>query len=333
MKLLIHPPVEDARLRRIAEAAAPMQVVNAADEAAALREVVDADAFFGKLTPPLLAAAQRLRWVQSPTVSLEHFVFPALVEHPLQLTNMRGLFGDVIADQVLGYIICFARNLHTYIRNQATAAWAPVGGERARVSLAAGPGTVNDIDRAHRPLADATLGIVGLGAIGAEIARRGRAFGMRVIAVDAARTDRPEEVAELWGTARLGDLLAESDYVVIAAPHTPETVKLFRRAQFRQMKQTAYLINIGRGVIVDLADLVAALDAGEIAGAALDVFEIEPLPADHPLWKLPNVILTPHVAGYSPRIAERHLTVVLENVGRFVRGEPLLNVVDKRRWY
>jgi phosphoglycerate dehydrogenase-like enzyme len=333
MKLLIHPPVEDARLRRIAEAAAPMQVVNAADEAAALREVVDADAFFGKLTPPLLAAAQRLRWVQSPTVSLEHFVFPALVEHPLQLTNMRGLFGDVIADQVLGYIICFARNLHTYIRNQATAAWAPVGGERARVSLAAGPGTVNDIDRAHRPLADATLGIVGLGAIGAEIARRGRAFGMRVIAVDAARTDRPEEVAELWGTARLGDLLAESDYVVIAAPHTPETVKLFRRAQFRQMKPTAYLINIGRGVIVDLADLVAALDAGEIAGAALDVFEIEPLPADHPLWKLPNVILTPHVAGYSPRIAERHLTVVLENVGRFVRGEPLLNVVDKRRWY
>jgi phosphoglycerate dehydrogenase-like enzyme len=271
--------------------------------------------------------------VQSPTASLEHYVFPALVEHPLQLTNMRGLFSDVIADQVLGYVLCFARNLHTYIRNQATATWAPVGGEQARVSLVSGPGQVGPIDLAHRHLADATLGIVGLGAIGGEIARRARAFGMRVLAVDPVRTERPEDVAELWPLERLPDLLAASDFVAIAAPHTPDTVKLFRREQFRQMQPTAYLINIGRGVIVDLTDLVAALEAGEVAGAALDVFEIEPLPAIHPLWKLPNVILTPHVAGYSPRIAERHLDVVLENVGRFVRGERLLNVVDKRRWF
>lgn len=333
MKLVIHPPVEPARLARIEAAARPMAVVNARDEAAALAAIADADAFFGKLTPSLLAAARRLRWVQAPTVSLEHYVFPELVDHPCVLTNMRGLFSDVIADHVFGYILCFARQLHRYIRNQLAARWEPVGGEASRSSFAAGPGVTSPMDRAHLHVADATLGIVGLGQIGAEIARRGLAFGMRVLAVDPVRTEAPAGVAALWGTERLPDLLAESDFVVIAAPHTPETVKLFRRRQFQQMKRTAYLINIGRGAIVDLADLTAALRAGEIAGAGLDVFEVEPLPPDHPLWAMPNVIITPHVAGASPRIAERHLGVLLDNLGRFVRGEPLVNVADKRRWF
>jgi len=198
---------------------------------------------------------------------------------------------------------------------------------------AAGPGTVSSMDRAHMHLADATLGVVGLGHIGSEIARRGLAFGMRVVAVDPIRVEAPPGVAALWPPARLPDLLAASDFVVIAAPHTPETDKLFRRPQFRQMKRTAYLINIGRGVIVDLGDLTAALDAGEIAGAGLDVFETEPLPPDHPLWRMSNVIVTPHVAGCSPRIAERHLAVLLENIRRFLAGEPLRNVADKARWY
>ena len=189
------------------------------------------------------------------------------------------------------------------------------------------------MDRAHLHLADQTLGVVGLGQIGAEVARRGLAFGMRVVAVDPAQTEAPPGVAHLWRPDRLTDLLAESDFVVVAAPHTPETVKLFRRAELRRMKRTAYLINIGRGAIVDLADLTAALQAGEIAGAGLDVFETEPLPPAHPLWRLPNVIVTPHVAGASPRIAERHLGVVVDNVRRFVRGEPLRNVVDKRAWF
>jgi phosphoglycerate dehydrogenase-like enzyme len=333
VKLVIHPPVEPERLARIVEAARPMAVVNAPDERAALAEIAEADAFFGKLTPPLLAAARRLRWVQAPTVSLEHYVFPELADHPAVLTNMRGLFSDVIADHVFGYVLCFARNFHRYVRNQLAARWEPVGGEAERSTFAAGPGVTSAMDRAHLHLADLTLGVVGLGQIGAEIARRGLAFGMRVLAVDPARERAPEGVAALWRPDRLPDLLAGSDFVAIAAPHTPETVKLFRREQFRQMKRTAYVINIGRGVIVDLADLVAALRAGEIAGAGLDVFETEPLPADHPLWTMPNVIITPHVAGASPRIAERHLEVVLDNARRFAHGEPLTNVADKRRWY
>jgi phosphoglycerate dehydrogenase-like enzyme len=249
------------------------------------------------------------------------------------LTNMRGLFSDHIADQVLGYVLCFARNLHRYIRNQARCRWEPVGGEGARVQFATGPGVINAIDRAHRHLGDLTMGIVGLGAIGAEIARRALAFHMRVLAVDPVQTQAPDGVAALWKPDRLDDLLGQSDFVVIAAPHTPETAKLFRRPQFQRMKRDAYLINIGRGAIVDLSDLVAALRAGEIAGVALDVYEVEPLPPDHPLWQFDNVILTPHIAGYSPRVAERHLGVLLENIGRFVRGEALINVVDKARWF
>jgi phosphoglycerate dehydrogenase-like enzyme len=233
---------------------------------------------------------------------------------------------------VFGYILCFARNLHVYLRQQLEARWEPVGGETARTTFASGPGAVSTIDASHLHLADCTLGIVGLGHIGAEIARRGLAFGMRVLAVDPVQTSAPEGVT-LWPMGRLDNLLRESDFVAIAAPHTPETVRLFDAARIAQMKHTGYLINIGRGVIVDLSALVDALQRGVIAGAALDVYETEPLPADHPLWRLPNVILTPHVAGASPRIAERHLAVLLENIGHFARNEPLINVVDKARWF
>jgi phosphoglycerate dehydrogenase-like enzyme len=333
MKLVIHPPVDDARLAQIRAAAGDMQVVNARDESEAALAIVGADAFFGKITPDMLAAARQLRWVQSATASLEHYIFPELVAHGCILTNMRGLFSDVIADQVMGYVICFARNLHLYVRQQLAARWQPLGGETERVSFAAGPGTVSAIDRAHMHLGDATMGIVGLGQIGAEVARRALAFGMRVLAVDPVQTQAPPGVTALWKPERLPDLLAAGDFVVIAAPHTPQTARLFRRQQFRQMMRTAYLINIGRGAIVDLADLTAALQAGEIAGAGLDVYEVEPLPSDHPLWKLENVILTPHVAGYSPRIAERHLALLLDNVGRFRRGEPPCNVVNKAMWF
>jgi phosphoglycerate dehydrogenase-like enzyme len=333
MQLVIHPPVEEARLTRIVAAAGEMRVINAANDAAALAAMADADAFFGKLTPELLASATRLCWVQSPTASLEHYLFPELIEHSCTLTNMRGLYSDVIAEHVLGLMLCFTRHLHTYVRNQMSRTWSPVGGEETRPTFASGPGTLTAMDRAHRNLGDLTLGIVGLGHIGAEIARCSTRFGMNVLAVDPLHTEPTEGVPSVWPIDRLGELLSASDFVVIAAPHTPETERWFDRRRFQAMKRDAVLINIGRGAIVVLDDLVAALHAGEIAGAALDVFEIEPLPADHPLWSCDNVILTPHVAGQSPRIAERHLNVLLENIGRFVHGRELLNVVDKRRWY
>jgi len=335
MKFVIHPAVEADRLDALRRAAPGAEWVNAATPDEALAAIPGADGFLGKVTPAILDRADRLRWVQSFTVSLEHYLFPGLAEHPCTLTNMRGLFGDVIADQVMGYVLCFARNLHTYIRRQAEHRYEPAGGESARVSFAAGPGTVNAMDRATIFLPDATMGVVGLGAIGAEVARRALAFGMAVRAVDRFpdRTRPPEGVDIVAGMEGLPGLLGASDFVVIAAPHTPETVGLFGAATIDRMKPSGYLINIGRGAIVVLGDLVAALRAGSIAGAALDVFESEPLPPDHPLWDFPNVILTPHTAGYSPVIARRHLETLVENVGRFARGEPLLNVVDKALWF
>jgi phosphoglycerate dehydrogenase-like enzyme len=156
---------------------------------------------------------------------------------------------------------------------------------------------------------------------------------MQLIAVDPQVRSVPGVVEDVWPVERLPDLLEASDYVVIAAPHTPETEKLICYEQLGRMKRSAVLINVGRGVIVDLEDLTRALAEGRIAGAGLDVLEVEPLPAEHPLWQRDDVIITPHVAASSPRIAERHFSIVLENVQRFARGETPLNLVDKRRWF
>lgn len=331
MKLLIHPPISERRLHLVEEAARPMTVVQATDEAMAVREIADADALFGYLTPPLLHAARRLRWTQAPTASMEKYLYPELVAAPIVVTNMRGIFNDVIADHVFGFILCFAKNFHIYLRQQLRGHWQMLGRDAGELPGYGGPGEVHPSDEAALTVADCTLGLVGLGGIGAETACRGLAFGMRVLAVDPVAASAPDGVT-LWRPERLPELLGQSDFVVIAAPHTPDTYKLFNRARLRQMKRSAYLINIGRGVIVDLADLTAALQAGEIAGAGLDVFETEPLPPEHPLWQMENVIITPHCAAASPRIAERHLGVLLENVRRFVAGEPLRNVVDKQRW-
>ena len=237
MKLVIHPPVEPERLAKIVEAARPMTVVNARDEAEARRAIADADAFFGKLTPPLLAAARRLRWVQAPTASLEHYVFPELVDHPCVLTNMRGLFSDVIADHVFGYVLCFARNFHRYIRNQLEARWAPVGGQRSAVGLR---------HRARRRSAPSTAptstwrtprSASSAWARSAPRSRGGRSrSGCGCSRSIRSRRRRRRAWRRSGGWTGCRDLLGASDFVVIAAPHTPETVKLFRRAQFRQMK-------------------------------------------------------------------------------------------------
>lgn len=333
MKLLIYPAVDSDRLRRIQAAAPGIRLVNAATAMEARGAMADADAMFGKITPELLASARQLRWIQAPTAGMERFLFPELVAHSCVVTGMRGIYSDVIADHVYGYLLCFVRNLHVYIRQQLQASWNPVGREQHRQSLDVAGGIQSAMDRAHGQLGDRTLGLVGFGHIGREIARRAPAFRLRVIAVDTQCESPPPEVHHLWPPDQLHRLLELSDFVVITAPHTPETAGLFRRAQLQSMRRTAFLVNVGRGAIVDLDDLCAALVAQEIAGAALDVFETEPLPASHPLWQMENVIITPHVAACCQELAERHLAIVVDNVARFAAGEPLRNVVDKRLWY
>lgn len=315
--MVLFPPLPDDEARALAEVGGDaLAVVNAADEETARAHLAaGAVAFYGRITPGLLESAPALRWVQTPMAGLEHYVFPDLVAHPLTLTNMRGVYNDHIADHAWMFVLAFARGLHVYARRQARREWNDKG-----------------VPVVH--LADATLGVIGLGGIGHEVARRGRVAGMLVLAVDPRHTDNPDDaVDELLGPDRLNELLSRSDFVVVCAPHTPQTEKMIAMPQLETMKRTAFLVNIGRGVVVDLADLTEALMDGVIAGAGLDVFETEPLPSDHPLWTMQNVLLTPHTAGHAPHTAERRLAVVSENVRRFVSGEPLQNVVDKANWF
>jgi phosphoglycerate dehydrogenase-like enzyme len=313
MKFLIYPAIDEKSLQEIQSVSEEVEVLNIQEEEKALEVMDEVDAMYGTITPALLAKAKKLEWIQAPIAGLEHYMFPALMESNVILSNMQGIYSDHIADHVMGYILCFARGFHIYLRRQLQRKWQ--GG----------------VPVIH--LADQTLGIIGLGGIGTEVARRGATSGMRVIAVDAIKKRKPRFVKALWGLDKLSRLLAESDFVVVCVPQTPETVKMIGMAQFRQMKKTAYFINVGRGVVVDLAALTTALQNGDIAGAGLDVFEIEPLPPHHPLWGMENVIITPHTAGEDPHTVERRIHVVKENLRRFIRGEPLKNVVDKRRWF
>ena len=332
LKLVIYPAIDSDRLGKIVTAAGSMSVKNTHSEVEALAEIVDAEAFLGQINKKILSAAHNLCWVQTVTASLENYIFPELIEHPCRLTNTRGLYSDVVADHAFGYLLCFARNFHIYIRRQMESRWEAAGGELERPSISMGQVKVGPIDRAHIHLGSMVLGIVGLGSIGSEIARRGLSCGMRVMAVDPVKTKTSQDI-DLWTPERLPDLLSKSDFVVISAPHTPQTEKLFRRTQFLQMKRTAYLINVGRGMIVDLKDLTTALKSGTISGAGLDVFELEPLPAKHPLWKMENVIITPHVGSSATCIALRHLEFLLDNVARFSQGKNLRNLVDKEKWF
>jgi phosphoglycerate dehydrogenase-like enzyme len=316
MKLLLYGRDLERWAEALRQAVPGVTIETAADEDEGKRKIADADAFFGTITPELLAAARQLRWIQTPMAGLERYFFPALVEHPVVVTNMRGIFHDMIPDHVMAYILCFARDLHRLIRRQLERRWAH-----------------QEVKVVHLP--DSTLGIVGLGGIGYGVAQRAAPHGMRILAVDPRREDKPPEVAELWRPDRLDDLLAQSDFVAVCAPETPETRGLFDAARFSRMKPTAFFINVGRGRVVKLADLTEALRRQQIAGAALDVFEIEPLPADHPLWEMENVIITPHVAGIVPGDLHdrRRLEVLTENLRRFVAGQPLMNVVDKAKGY
>jgi phosphoglycerate dehydrogenase-like enzyme len=323
MKLVLSPEgteggTEPALLARLRGVAPDVELVVAPDRQACRREIVDADAFYGTMTPDVLAAATHLRWIQSPNIGQESYMFPALESHPAVMTNSAGIYSDDIADHVMGFVLIFARGFHRYQRHQQRHHWAK------------GPdGYPTDV--LHLP--DSTVGIFGLGGIGYAVATRAHAFGMRVLAIDPRRTDRPPEVNELWSPERLPDLLGASDFVVLCSPETPETRGLFNASVIGMMRQSAYLINIARGSIVSLDALVEALRAGGVAGAGLDVFESEPLPADHPLWEMENVIITPHVAGAGPHSVERLHAILLENVRRFINDEPLMNVIDKRRWY
>ena len=235
----------------------------------------------------------------------------------MQITNFREIYNDHIAAHIMSFVLAFARGLHIYLPQQLRREWRPAPREDDTV--------------VHLP--EATALIVGVGGIGAETARLAAAFGMTVVATDARRTAAPPGVTELHKPDALDTLLPRADFVILTVPHTPSTEGFMNRARFQRMKRGAFFINIGRGLTTKLDDLVAALNAGEIAGAALDVYEQEPLPAEHPLWTMPNVLLTPHMAGHGPYLDDRRYQIVIDNCRAFLDGKPLRNVVDKASWF
>ena len=282
--------------------------------------VPEADAaFMAELRPAHFAAARKLRWIHSPAAGVGNMLFPALVASDVLLSNSRGLSADPIAEHVLALTLALFRKLPLALRSQAARHWAQDD------AMAPPP---------LRQLQGSSVLIVGLGGIGAACAWRFAALGADVAAV-RRRPDQPipPGVTHVAADSRLHELLPRADVVVISAAQTGRTRGLFGSAEFALMRPGAVLVNVSRGKLVDEAALISALQSGTIAAAGLDVFEHEPLAVESPLWALPNVIVTPHMAGFRPDHWDVVSALFAENLKRFDRGEPLLNPVDKAAGY
>lgn len=310
---------EDARQHL--EARFPGVEIVAVDDRAALpAALAEADAFLGWTFPEEhFAAAPRLRWVQSINAGADANLFPALRDSDVVLCGGAGLHTTCIPEHVVGQMLVLARNFHEAMRLQARGEWNRFG-----VILHGG---------GIRELHGSNLALIGAGPVGSHLVPLARALGqaVRVLRRDPSR-DVPGADAVV-GPDALHELLAWADFVVLAVPLTAETVRLIDAAALAAMKPTAFLINVARGEIVDEAALIAALRDGTIQGAALDVFDSEPLPPEHPFWSMANVVLTPHVSGYTPRYFELAMALFEDNLQRFVNGQPLRNIVDKRLGY
>jgi phosphoglycerate dehydrogenase-like enzyme len=288
------------------------------------RLLPDADvAFTPFVDRDIFPAATRLRWVQSPAVGVGSLMFPELLASPVVVTSARGIRARAIAEHVIGVTIALARRLPAAMRAQAAHHWAqnelegPTSGVRSLDGL--------------------RMGIVGLGSIGREIVNLASPFGIRVSGIRRRPSGSPAStiagVDDVLSPERLPELLEKSDIVVLAVPHTPETKQLIGRAEIDRMKRGAFLVNIARGKLIDDSAVADALRDGRLGGAALDVFTREPLEASSPYWDLPNVIVTPHTSGAMQDYWTPLVTLFGENLRRFEKGEPLMNVVDKIAGY
>jgi phosphoglycerate dehydrogenase-like enzyme len=308
------PLTEVERLRR---AFPHLHVVNAPTREERLRELPDADvAFLSHLKADEFAAAGRLQWIQSPAAGVGGLLFQELRTSRVIVTNARGIHGDAMAEHVIGVAIVLSRQIHLAIRRQGSRLWEkpPQAG--------------------FRMLRGRTMGLVGLGAIGTAVAERAAALGMTVIAV-RRRIDepRPPCVSAVYPSSELGTLLGLADFLVLTAPLTDGTRGLIGAAELRRMRPDAVLINVARGKLVREDELEAELSRGTIAGAALDVFEHEPLPPGSRLWDLPNVVITPHTSAFRDDYWTLAMDLFVSNLRRFERGETLTNVVDKDAGY
>jgi phosphoglycerate dehydrogenase-like enzyme len=306
------------RLAWMQTAAPGVKLVAAGDRAAAAREAADADALIGACVAEAVQAGPRLRWVQHFSAGVERCIaIPGFADRGIALTNMQKVAGPVMSEHVLAFMFGLARGLATYVPLQARGEWSQDAVPEARMWSLDGK----------------TLLVAGLGGIGTEVARRAQALGMKVIATRNTPQQKPAFVSEQGLAGDLPAFIARADVIVNALPLTPETKGLFDRKLFDAAKRGALFINVGRGGTVVTADLIAALEDGRIGGAGLDVTDPEPLPADHPLWRAPNVLITPHVAASTDLGEEPRWLIARENLRRFIAGGKLLSEVDVKRGY
>lgn len=295
-----------------------VQLVAARNTEEAAREARDADAVIGFCSAAVLEAGNRIRWIQLLSAGVERCVaLPALAERGIVLTNMQKIAGPVMSEHVLAFMFGLARGLATYVPLQARGEWADEAVPENRMWSLEGK----------------TLLVAGLGGIGSEVARRAHALGMNVIATRNTPREKPPFVSEQGLSADLPNFVSRADVIVNALPLTPETRGVFDRKIFDAAKRGALFINVGRGGTVVTADLIAALEEGRIGGAGLDVTDPEPLPADHPLWRVPNVLITPHVAAATDLGEEPRWLIARENLRRYTAGGKLLSEVDVKRGY
>jgi len=315
-RIVVSPRLPAFALASLREAVPGVEIAVLADAGPARAEqLAGTQAVIGLCDADTVAAAPSLHWIQTMNVGVEDCVsVPGLAQRGIVLSNMQRTSAPPIAEHAIAMMMSLARGLPRYAVHQQAQRWQ---GERQHM----------------RELGGKTLLVVGLGGIGTEVARRGHGLGMRVIATRNSSREGPDFVAKVGLSDELLALAAEADVVISAVPLTPDTTDLFDQAFFDAMKPGGYFINMGRGRSAVTDDLVAALRSGQLAGAGLDVTEPEPLPAGHPLWTLPNVIISPHVSSGSDVQGQRFELLLVENLRRYVAGEPLLNVVDIERGY
>jgi phosphoglycerate dehydrogenase-like enzyme len=317
-KRIVVPDLMPARLAELKRVAPKVFFVPVKDAKEAAKEAAEADAVIGFCTADIVRAGGKLRWIQVGHAGVEKDITPELRESKVVLTNTQRLYGPNVADQAMALLLSLTRGgTRGHPGGYRTSIWANLKKEIE-----------------PQELRSKTMLVVGLGGIGTEVARRADGFGMRVLAVDPnEKIRKPFFVFSIDPPAKLQELLPKADVVVIACPLTKETRGMIGKDQFAAMKPTAYFINVARGGIVKTADLVSALERKQLAGAGLDVTDPEPLPDDHPLWKMANVAISSHVGGQSPAARDRQWRLWRENLRRFVAGERLLCVVDKERGY
>jgi phosphoglycerate dehydrogenase-like enzyme len=314
MRIVLCYPVEPQHIRQIAAAAgAEDEIIDAGQEHIAC-EMFAADVFCGHAKVPVdwdgVVRQGRLRWIQSSAAGMDHCLVPSVVESDIAVTSASGVLADQVAEHTVALMTAWCRSLPTFFRAQQKKEF---------------------VRRPTRDLTRSTLGIVGFGGVGRRLARVLRGFEVRTIATDMYPMDKPADIETLWPAERLDDLLSQVDIVVLCVPLNDTTRGMIDAAALKKMKPGGLLVNVARGPLVVEADLVAALQSGHLAGAVMDVTEPEPLPAESPLWEMPQVIITPHVGGQAAWRIDKMTDLFCRNLRRWREGRPLINYLTDKR--